>query len=642
MPVNRLLLTCLIALYALVVLQNAWLHEDAFITYRSIDNLINGYGPTWNITERVQTFTHPLWFFVIAAAHALTGEVYYTSVITCWVLAVGAAFVMARYIAPTVGNACLGIALLCASKAYIDYSTSGLENPLSHFLLSFFVAVYLRPRFTFPTLAVLSFIAGLATLNRMDTVLLYLPALTTSCWRLRGPRAYRAIAVGFMPFAIWELFSICYYGFLFPNTAYGKLNTGLPSLDMAQQGLHYLNNSLQVDPLTLIAITGCTIGLCFEKKWPQLPLAIGSALYIAYVVKIGGDYMSGRFLSTPFFGSVLLIVHTIATRKQLYAALITVLIFGLAAPFAPIRSDSNYRGAPGDHDIVDERASYYTSTGLLPALMADSTFPQHEWVNLGRKIAKEYRTGVSAVTTYTNLGILGFYAGPHIHHLDPLGITDPLLSRLPAHGDWAPGHYPRIMPDGYIETYLYGYNLIADKKLAAYYDKLCTVISGPLWTTERWLTIWQLNTGHWDHLIEYAVYHRPSDDEQQRSRRRLFPPIRTKPDAPVRAIEAGNLYFARRQFTLALAAYQNAVQLEPENPFSHHNIGVVLLAMDDKQQALIAFQRAAELGSNIAETYRALIWIYKNTGDEEAVQRTYDLAAIYIEDTELTAAPNEP
>ena len=100
---DRLLLTCLIAPYALVVLQNAWLHEDAFITYRSIDNLINGYGPTWNITERVQTFTHPLWFFVIAAAHALTGEVYYTSVITCWVLAVGAAFVMARYIAPTVG-----------------------------------------------------------------------------------------------------------------------------------------------------------------------------------------------------------------------------------------------------------------------------------------------------------------------------------------------------------------------------------------------------------------------------------------------------------------------------------------------------------------------------------------------------------
>ncbi len=68
MPLRRLVLPGFIALYALVVLQNTWLHEDAFITYRSVDNLINGYGPTWNITERVQTYTHPLWFFVVSTA----------------------------------------------------------------------------------------------------------------------------------------------------------------------------------------------------------------------------------------------------------------------------------------------------------------------------------------------------------------------------------------------------------------------------------------------------------------------------------------------------------------------------------------------------------------------------------------------
>ncbi len=60
MPLRRLALPGFIALYALVVLQNTWLHEDAFITYRSVDNLINGYGQTWNISERVQTYTHSL------------------------------------------------------------------------------------------------------------------------------------------------------------------------------------------------------------------------------------------------------------------------------------------------------------------------------------------------------------------------------------------------------------------------------------------------------------------------------------------------------------------------------------------------------------------------------------------------------
>ena len=54
--------TLIIALgaFALVILQNAWLCDDAFITYRSVDNLINGYGPTWNITELVHTYTHSL------------------------------------------------------------------------------------------------------------------------------------------------------------------------------------------------------------------------------------------------------------------------------------------------------------------------------------------------------------------------------------------------------------------------------------------------------------------------------------------------------------------------------------------------------------------------------------------------------
>ena len=60
--------TLIIALgaFALVILQNAWLCDDAFITYRTADNLINGHGLTWNAGERVQTYTNPLWLFTIA------------------------------------------------------------------------------------------------------------------------------------------------------------------------------------------------------------------------------------------------------------------------------------------------------------------------------------------------------------------------------------------------------------------------------------------------------------------------------------------------------------------------------------------------------------------------------------------------
>ena len=40
-----------LGLYILVLLQNAWLCDDAFITFRTIDNFVHGYGLTWNVAE---------------------------------------------------------------------------------------------------------------------------------------------------------------------------------------------------------------------------------------------------------------------------------------------------------------------------------------------------------------------------------------------------------------------------------------------------------------------------------------------------------------------------------------------------------------------------------------------------------------
>ena len=224
-----------------------------------------------------------------------------------------------------------------------------------------------------------------------------------------------------------------------------------------------------------------------------------------------------------------------------------------------------------------------------------------------------------------------------------MGITDPLLARLPAYVDdnWAPGHYARIMPDGYIESHLYDYNLISDQNLATYYDKLRTVVSGPLWTADRWLQIWRFNSGHYEHLIDHAAYRQPIEEEKHRSQARLSPPIKLRPDADVRPLEAGNLYFARRQYDRAEVAYRDAIDRRPEQPSAYHNLGAVLLAKSAQRQAITVFQQAADLGSKTAETYRALIWLYRKAGDEEAAQQAYRLAAQHIEDATANAALNK-
>jgi arabinofuranosyltransferase len=50
----------LLALFAVVLCRTAWVGDDAYITFRTVDNLVHGYGARWNVDERVQAYTHPL------------------------------------------------------------------------------------------------------------------------------------------------------------------------------------------------------------------------------------------------------------------------------------------------------------------------------------------------------------------------------------------------------------------------------------------------------------------------------------------------------------------------------------------------------------------------------------------------------
>ena len=78
-PIVQHCTIAIIMLFAFVITKNAWISDDAYITFRTIDNFINGYGLTWNVGHRVQAFTHPLWMFLNAAAYFLTDEIYFTT-----------------------------------------------------------------------------------------------------------------------------------------------------------------------------------------------------------------------------------------------------------------------------------------------------------------------------------------------------------------------------------------------------------------------------------------------------------------------------------------------------------------------------------------------------------------------------------
>jgi arabinofuranosyltransferase len=485
----------LFALFGVVLVRTAWLSDDAYITLRTVDNFVNGYGLRWNVVERVQTYTHPLWMFLLAVPYAVTREPFFTMVLPQIAIALVTVWMLAFRIAADRLTACVALVLLVFSKGFVEYSTSGLENPLTHLLLVMFLAAFWHePR----SQRALWLLASLLMLTRIDAGLLVLPMLFV-VWRdvSRGSRL-RDAAIGLSPLVAWEVFSLIYYGVPFPNTAYAKLQTGVAAPDLMRQGLLYFADGLERDPVTLGATVVVATAAVMRDPRGAWPVAAGIALYYTYVVRIGGDFMMGRFFSAPYVCAVALFARqswAAWPRAVAAGAIATVALGTFATTRPPITSGSEtfvlYGPAGmGRSGIADERAFYYRYTGLL-RWTREVPLPHNEEEVRGR----DTRLGGARVVEQASIGLFGYFAGPEIHIVDPFAIGDPLLARLPARPNWRIGHFQRDIPQGYFESIEHGRNQIYDSTIAAQYERIRTVTQGPLWSRRRWRAIRQLNLG---------------------------------------------------------------------------------------------------------------------------------------------------
>lgn len=512
-------------IYTILLILTAWLSDDAYITFRSIDNFINGYGLVWNIDEKVQAYTHPLWMFVLSLFTFLTKEFYFTSVVVSITISLTALFLILKKISISLNSLIIAALVLLFSKSYLDYSTSGLENPLTHILFVLFFIIYLDEHKPKNKLFLLSLISSLSALNRLDSLLILLPALLFEYFKSTDKlKNFAFIIIGFIPFFLWEMFSLFYYGFPFPNTAYAKLNTGIHKLELIEQGAFYLLDSLYMDPLTFFVLIAGILLPFILKKRELFPLAAGILFHIIYLLNIGGDFMSGRFLSAPLLVSVVIFsrIEIKSIHKTLVIAVI-IIGFGFLSPRPNLLSTKHYSLGPkiirafrfgptiiGMHNgITDERFWYYENTGLLNNLF-ERKLEKHPWV----KHALTFKKSRYELVVKSSLGLFGFYIGRNVHVVDQYALTEPLLARLPSteywlmghdkpKGEkfWRIGHFPRKIPAGYLETIKTGEDKIVSPDLAKYYDKLSILTKGNLWNWNRITEIWDFNTGKYDYLL---------------------------------------------------------------------------------------------------------------------------------------------
>jgi arabinofuranosyltransferase len=518
---SKTLILPLLLVYCGLIVYTAWVSDDGYITFRSIENWIHGYGLVFNIGERVQTFTHPLWLLLQSLIYLLTrlfeapyglNNLFYGNIVISLGLSILTISLYTFKIARSSQTAVVGILILTLSKAFVDYSTSGLENPLSHFLALFFFGLFLfREKDDQRYVTALAFLAGLGALNRLDAILIYLPALFLIIWQSSNKlKTVLLIFLGFLPLAFWELFSLFYYGSLFPNTAIAKLSTGIPKIALLKQGAHYFLNSLRLDTITLFVIACSVAFSVFSRDLRRISVAVGIGLYLCYILYIGGDFMSGRYFSLPLIVAVILLSRV--ELKSLWASGVTlaaVLIVGLLPFIVTIERRPTYGQNRENnlvffdaHKIADERLVYKDRTGLLAALRGDSpkvVYSQVRWEHTPGYPREVHIVGA--------MGLNGYRDGPDIHVIDRNGLADPLIARMPLEDtqNWRIGHFHHIIPAGYEETLATGTNRIRDSKIALYYDLLSLVVKGPLWNWGRIVEIWNHNTGKYDHLVEITL-----------------------------------------------------------------------------------------------------------------------------------------
>lgn len=472
------------------LLRTAWITDDAIITLRTVLNFINGYGAVFNVGERVQAYTHPLWFLLISIISFIIKNVFIATFFLCSITTLCTFLIWFNKLLKNNLAGFVAMEVIVFSKAFVDFSTSGLENPLSHLLIVIAIYFVLKLQKDYQPISFFNYLFACSCLylTRPDLILVFIPLTLVIFAQYR--RNYKSIlkitCFAALPVIIWSLFSLFYYGVFFPNTAYAKLGAGIELADRIHQGVFYFIDSIHQDPITLsFVVIGIVCGAILSNYYKLLTL--GTILYLCYIVIIGGDFMSGRFFTAPLLLCLIFITET-HFHKIVYIIL-ALLAFKIGVDNIQntLFSNRDFQNVIiSKSGIADERGVYFQSLGLITNKPSVILFNIPEWKsNSLRKV----------IVTCGHLGLIGLKGGPDLHVIDQCALADPLLARLPAKSfkNWRIGHFYRQLPDGYFETVAYQKNLLVDSKLKKFYSHIKLITQGDLISFARLKAIFSIN-----------------------------------------------------------------------------------------------------------------------------------------------------
>jgi len=446
-----------VLLFALAcIVSRIWVTEDAFITFRMVENLYSGSGYTFNPGENVEASTHPLWAAVLIIVRGLGAPIEIGSVgLGLLFSLVGIGLLLRR--SARAGAIPFAVLALCSMSGFRDFATSGLEFSLTFLLIVLFYQELDRPISAAPFYN--GFLLSLMYLNRPETGLFYV-YYSVFLFLEVIRQTDRSVASRFKTLLLWAMptlipiayhvFRWFYFDALFQNPYYAK--AGLSS--NVEQGLKYLANCLLYSPGALLALLLLAGGIALHKPRSLLKpvefnrLLRDSGLFVIltiYVIRVGGDFMAFR-LWLPEAVMLCLLVDRFFLRLPesplfQFSPAKTAMAYGVFLMFAliPTPTSQGY--------IADEREIYlHMGAGRVIGWQNSPWAVRgHEFGRLQECLGYEtfWITNSQAHARClqgVGLGYVGLEAGPLVKIFDEQALSDRGLARKEVLLRFRPGH----------------------------------------------------------------------------------------------------------------------------------------------------------------------------------------------------------
>ena len=117
--VNKAVTLAIMLAAATLLLWTAWINDDAYISFRVIDNFVNGHGLRWNTFERVQAYSHPLWLLLLIITNCIVPELFYATIVLSFLISITVILAVLNRARDSLQALSIAV-LLLSSTAFLD------------------------------------------------------------------------------------------------------------------------------------------------------------------------------------------------------------------------------------------------------------------------------------------------------------------------------------------------------------------------------------------------------------------------------------------------------------------------------------------------------------------------------------------